>query len=624
MGERLIAILAVSLLLASAGAAFGEGENFRKMSVPAVTAEVKGVLTEIEVELVPGKGRILFNAEPFAGIQTQNSERVAQAVAQNFTGKNLSDKDIIITFRAPAVSIDGPSAGAAMAILLISAIENKPIRNDASITGTIQPDGTIGPVGGVFAKAEAAHNASFKYFLIPRSQEIVEQNVDETFSPMPGANLTRTIVRTRNVTRYAEQNWNMTVIPVGDIADAYEVFVKGKNATPARRISAQVVELESADVPPSIQPFANIVKARLANSSNSLTEAKAEYKKSTIDSRILADIADLIDQSESEYKKAGTAFDKNYMYGAANHAFRSKVYSKTASDVMRFYSIKADSNKKQFLQNRKADVERLLNATQMKFSDAQLYSNDTGSYEWAAAGHSRLAQAEEQFATLTPTEAALYELSLVEGWSEIASGLYDIAKQSKNWAIFDASAFKADSEAKIIDLDKILSSYTVEPPQGASWLSRAAQREYSHGWFVAAFIDSEIANKRIEAERELSIRTFENYTDLVAQKINSVSEGTSPWAKLYKDQARLILYYAKRDQDRSALNVALAFANEAKIYTDLDKRIEALPKVKQKIEQRINVKFTLFGIMLLGLGLIVAYYTLARMKDLGPRKWHLH
>src|SRR3989338_6883755 len=104
MRDTLLILSLIIVLVATIGFAKAETGTFGKISVPAVTNEEKGVFLEIEIEIIPGQGRILFNTEPFAGIQTQNSERVARTVAQNFTGVNLSNKDLIITFKVPAVS----------------------------------------------------------------------------------------------------------------------------------------------------------------------------------------------------------------------------------------------------------------------------------------------------------------------------------------------------------------------------------------------------------------------------------------------------------------------------------------------------------------------------------------
>jgi uncharacterized protein len=68
--------------------------------------------------------------------------------------------------------IGGESAGAAAAILAIAALENKGLKDEAVITGTIEEDGTIGKIGGVLEKTRAVHDAGYRNFLIPRVNPI--------------------------------------------------------------------------------------------------------------------------------------------------------------------------------------------------------------------------------------------------------------------------------------------------------------------------------------------------------------------------------------------------------------------------------------------------------------------
>jgi hypothetical protein len=63
--------------------------------------------------------------------------------------------------------VDGPSAGGLMTIGVLAAVRGDHIREDAAMTGTINPDGTIGPVGGIPYKLEGAAKQGKKLVLIP-------------------------------------------------------------------------------------------------------------------------------------------------------------------------------------------------------------------------------------------------------------------------------------------------------------------------------------------------------------------------------------------------------------------------------------------------------------------------
>jgi hypothetical protein len=66
--------------------------------------------------------------------------------------------------------LDGPSAGGLVTVATLAAILGHPVRDDATMTGTINPDGTVGPVGGIPHKVDGAAEAKKKLMLIPAGQ----------------------------------------------------------------------------------------------------------------------------------------------------------------------------------------------------------------------------------------------------------------------------------------------------------------------------------------------------------------------------------------------------------------------------------------------------------------------
>ena len=63
--------------------------------------------------------------------------------------------------------VDGPSAGGLTTVGVMAAILGDHIKDDVTMTGTINPDGTIGPVGGIPQKIQGAVRAGKKTILIP-------------------------------------------------------------------------------------------------------------------------------------------------------------------------------------------------------------------------------------------------------------------------------------------------------------------------------------------------------------------------------------------------------------------------------------------------------------------------
>ena len=147
--------------------------SMASIKVPAVDDKGNGVATILVVQAVPGSGRTLVNIDKLLfWVDTQNSIRTARDVAQDITGLDISHYDLIYTILANATVIEGPSAGAALTIATIAALEGKNINQSVMMTGTINHDGTIGPVGGVLEKAKAAKSIGAELFLVPLSQSV--------------------------------------------------------------------------------------------------------------------------------------------------------------------------------------------------------------------------------------------------------------------------------------------------------------------------------------------------------------------------------------------------------------------------------------------------------------------
>ncbi len=617
MNNKILITAFFVAILYMLSATFADNHNVSAIKVPAVSSEGQGVITEVEAEIIQGRGRILLNTEPFGGVQLQNSERVAVQVAENFTGKNLSDKDIIITFKAEAFVVDGPSAGGAMTIAAISAIEGKELRNDTTMTGTIQPDGSIGPVSSIFEKAKAAHDNGFEIFLIPKGQELQAFNVERVETPAPGLSIIRSSVQYRNVTRFAAENWNLTIIQVSDIKDVYDVILARRNATLRAKIEGQTPSsLKEAALTQEVSPMFNLARSQILIAEAELAQAKEKLLKSKLDSKTLEDALDLLKISESELSDAKSALNSNYLYGAANHAFKAAVLSKSASDIIEFNSL-SSAAQKSFLNKRSSEASIVLRKAQQKLSDISIYETDTGSYEWAVAAQNRLAQAEQQLDQLEEADNIFNALSLAEGWADISVSLYEIAKESQSGEKFDKKIFANSSAQTIINVADEVQRFTL-PPTGVVWLLQVSEREYNKQWYLAAYVDSNTALSRIETQRALNVRNFEDLSKYAESQINSIEEKNSAWAKLYKEQAKLNLFYAQRNQDSEFIDDALMFASQAKVYSDLAEKVSTAPRVAKFQPSEFP---TLLVIVLVGVFAAGYYlYRVFHKPEIKPKK----
>ncbi|KAB8040949.1 endopeptidase La [Silvanigrella paludirubra] len=85
--------------------------------------------------------------------------------------KDVIKKDLHVHFPEGAVKKDGPSAGVATFLGIVSQFTGKPIASDLAMTGEISLRGDVLPVGGIKEKLLAAHRYGIKQVLIPSENE---------------------------------------------------------------------------------------------------------------------------------------------------------------------------------------------------------------------------------------------------------------------------------------------------------------------------------------------------------------------------------------------------------------------------------------------------------------------
>jgi uncharacterized protein len=79
-------------------------------------------------------------------------------------GQSLADYEFVVR---PSGPIDGPSAGMLLTATMLAVLRGKDPRSDTTMTGTINPDGSIGPVAGIVQKMTAAAKAGVSRFGFP-------------------------------------------------------------------------------------------------------------------------------------------------------------------------------------------------------------------------------------------------------------------------------------------------------------------------------------------------------------------------------------------------------------------------------------------------------------------------
>ncbi|MFM9077497.1 MAG: endopeptidase La [Solirubrobacterales bacterium] len=157
-------------------------ESRRRTRVPGVATGLAwtptgGDVLFVEATAMPGTGRLVItgqlgdvmkeSAQAALSFVRANASLVAPEVAEEW----FAEHDIHIHVPAGAVPKDGPSAGVAMTVALVSLVTGRPVRNDVAMTGEVTLTGQVLPIGGVKEKSLAAQRAGIKLVILPERNE---------------------------------------------------------------------------------------------------------------------------------------------------------------------------------------------------------------------------------------------------------------------------------------------------------------------------------------------------------------------------------------------------------------------------------------------------------------------
>jgi ATP-dependent Lon protease len=131
-----------------------------------------GSILEIEAVCFPAseksKGRLRFNET--AGSMTKDSVFNAASVVRLVTGLDMADFDVHVNVIGGG-KIDGPSAGVAITLAIISCLTGRPILQNIAVTGEVSIQGKVKAVGGVIEKIFGARQAGIIRVFVPKENE---------------------------------------------------------------------------------------------------------------------------------------------------------------------------------------------------------------------------------------------------------------------------------------------------------------------------------------------------------------------------------------------------------------------------------------------------------------------
>ena len=158
-------------LFKTEGSTVGMINGLAAMNSDSEMSEFAGIVLPIVAEVTPAQikkgGRIVATGQ--LGVIAKEAVDNISAVIKKYTMTNLTDSDIHLQYIGTYSGVEGDSASITMATVIISAMENIPIRQDLAMTGSLNVRGQVLPIGAVTAKLEAAAVSGIKMALIPES-----------------------------------------------------------------------------------------------------------------------------------------------------------------------------------------------------------------------------------------------------------------------------------------------------------------------------------------------------------------------------------------------------------------------------------------------------------------------
>ncbi len=145
---------------------------------------VGGSLLEAEVNVVPGSGKLELTGN-LGDVMKESAMAALSYIRSRANQLGIStafhkELDIHVHFPEGAVPKDGPSAGITMAVAIVSALTETPVRGDVAMTGEISLRGRVLPIGGLREKSMAALRNGIHTVIIPAENEKDLQDIDPT------------------------------------------------------------------------------------------------------------------------------------------------------------------------------------------------------------------------------------------------------------------------------------------------------------------------------------------------------------------------------------------------------------------------------------------------------------
>ncbi len=145
------------------------------MTTGLAWTEAGGDILFIEVALMPGRGNLTLTGQ-LGDVMKESGHAALSYARSKWKHLGLPEKffqklDIHVHVPEGAVPKDGPSAGAAIATAIVSALTRIPVRRTVAMTGEVTLRGRVLEIGGIKEKVIAAHRAGIRTIVLPKNNK---------------------------------------------------------------------------------------------------------------------------------------------------------------------------------------------------------------------------------------------------------------------------------------------------------------------------------------------------------------------------------------------------------------------------------------------------------------------
>jgi ATP-dependent Lon protease len=157
-----------------------ESEVAATTSMPGVATGLAftpsgGEILFIEASKMPGRGNLSLTGQ-LGDVMRESAHAAASIIRAHMAQLGLDPElfrstDMHVHVPAGAIPKDGPSAGVAILVAMVSALTERTVDPTVGMTGEITLSGRVLPVGGIREKVLAAHRAGLKHVILPRRNE---------------------------------------------------------------------------------------------------------------------------------------------------------------------------------------------------------------------------------------------------------------------------------------------------------------------------------------------------------------------------------------------------------------------------------------------------------------------